>query len=112
MRNGIRCATSRESAELLLRTLALELGSRLAPVGAPVERRLGLEACARALECATVAVALVRDSEFSLAHFLRELYTALTQQGLTIVCLHALTLEVGGQCAEWPGDLPGVGVFF
>ncbi|CAK0837009.1 unnamed protein product [Prorocentrum cordatum] len=103
VQNGIRCATSRASAEALLGTLGDELGAHVAPPGHPGDRRLGVEECERTPECSLVAVALADGSEVAVAHVLRELHVAATGRGLALVGLRALGAGLGPASAVWPG---------
>eukprot|EP00929_Paragymnodinium_shiwhaense_P105041 TRINITY_DN6992_c0_g5_i1.p1 TRINITY_DN6992_c0_g5~~TRINITY_DN6992_c0_g5_i1.p1 ORF type:complete len:1721 (+),score=462.82 TRINITY_DN6992_c0_g5_i1:53-5215(+) len=95
MHNGIRCATSCSSANRMLAALSNELQPALRPASedAAGERCLGVEASSIcALECTLIAGAIVETSEVSAAHFLRQLHTALGEQGLVMIGLRLMSL--------------------
>merc|ERR1711870_82234 len=77
------------------------------------ERSIGVEASARTLQCSLVLVALrLKTSEVSLAQLLRELYTLLTGNNLTVIGLRAQAplLEAAESQAQfhrwWPPAAP------
>jgi len=107
LHNGIRCATSCATAQVLLKGLEKHILPRLCPVGVPSSRRLGVDAAAGGqAECGFAALALLPESKARPALLVRDLQHELTKRGLAIIGLHFVTMSADASLA-WPSALSG-----
>lgn len=107
IQNGIRCATSRASADAVLETLEANLAPWLCPPSGEqpgLGRCLGVEASGvRVSECAAVVV--VGTCPAAASH-LRELHAGLQEQGLTLIGLRLLPWRCQAGVASCSGEWP------
>mmetsp|Transcript_101156 Transcript_101156/g.325005 ORF Transcript_101156/g.325005 Transcript_101156/m.325005 type:complete len:1658 (-) Transcript_101156:203-5176(-) len=106
--NGIRCSTSSATAEGLLVALGRDLSQGLESLTAlepwPPLRSLGVEDGDRMLQCTLIVGALAKDAGFGLVRVLRELQSAVGEQGLVLVGLCASDAAAAAGAAPSGGD--------